>query len=166
MALSDLFSNTAVGSAQPYITPTTSGTSQVLGSLESVLGSNSPYIQNARRRGLETAATRGGINSSIAAGSSERAALEAAAPLAMQGVNIDQANLQQERGAQYDNWLSGQNFGRALYGQKFTSSLEMLNMLQQAALSDPELYTPEVTSGLGNFFQQNMQDIMKRYFND
>lgn len=164
MALSDLFSNTAMSSPIPVTTPTTSGTSQVLGSLESILGSNSPYIQNARRRGMETAATRGGINSSIAAGSSERAALEAAAPLAMQGVNIDQSNLQQTREAEYANWLSGQNFGRALYGQKFGSSLDMLNTLQQAAISDPELYSPEVTSGLGNFFQQNMNDILKRYF--
>lgn len=164
MALADLFRNTAVDSRTASITPTTSGTSQVMGSLESILGSNSPYLQNARRRGAETAATRGGINSSIAAGSSERAALEAAAPLVQQGVGIDQNNLQQTRGAEYENWLSGQNFGRALYGQQFTNSLDMLNNLQQAALSDPELYTPEVTSGFSNFFQKNMQDVMKRYF--
>lgn len=93
MALSDLFSTGYNISRTPTLTPTTSGTSQVMGSLESVIGSNSPYIQNARRRGLETAATRGGINSSIAAGSSERAAIEAAQPLVQQGVAIDQALL-------------------------------------------------------------------------
>lgn len=164
MALADLFRNTAYTPSTPYVTPTTSGTTQVMGALESVIGGNSPYIQNARRRGYETAATRGGINSSIAAGSAERSALEAAAPLAMQGVNIDQQNLQQTRGAEYDNWLSGQNFGRALYGQKFTNSLQMLNTLQQASIADPELYTPEVMSGLGNFFEQSTNDILKRYF--
>lgn len=164
MALSDLFSTGYNISRTPTLTTTTSGTSQVMGSLESVIGSNSPYIQNARRRGLETAATRGGINSSIAAGSSERAAIEAAQPLVQQGVAIDQANLQQQRGAEYDNWLSEQNFGRALVGQRFNSATDMLSMLQQAALNDPELYTPEVTSGYSNFFTKNFDDIMKRYF--
>lgn len=164
MALQDLFNTGVMGSPSPTVTPAASGTSQVLGSLEQVLGSNSPYIENARRRGLETAATRGGINSSIAAGSAERAAIEAAQPLVQQGVSIDQANRQQQAEAEYSNWLSQQNFGRALYGQKFTSSIDMLNMLQQAALSDPELYTPEVVSGSANFFQRNFDDIMKRYF--
>lgn len=140
--------------------PNVSGTTQVMNSLEQVVGANSPYLANARRRGLEVAATRGGINSSIAAGSSERAALEAAAPLVQQGVGIDQNNQQ----VQYENWLSQQNFGRALFGQQFSNSLGMLNQLQQYALEDPELYTPEVTSGYSNFFQQNMNDILQRYF--
>ena len=137
-----------------------SGTTQVMSSLEQVTGANSPYLANAHRRGLEVAATRGGINSSIAAGSAERAALEAAMPLVQQGLAIDQ----QAQQVQYDNWLSQQNFGRALFGQQFSSSLGMLNQLQQYALEDPELYTPEVISGYSNFFQQNMNDILQRYF--
>ena len=137
-----------------------SGTSQVMSSLDQVVGANSPYIANAHRRGLEVAATRGGINSSIAAGSAERAALEAAMPLVQQGLAIDQ----QAQQVQYDNWLAEQNFGRALFGQQFSSSLGMLNQLQQYALEDPELYTPEVISGYSNFFQQNMNDTMQRYF--
>ena len=149
-----------VGSASALPRPAVSGTSQAMSSLEQVMGANSPYLANARRRGLEVAATRGGINSSIAAGSSERAALEAAMPLVQQGLAIDQ----QAQQVQYDNWLSEQNFGRALFGQQFTSSLGMLNQIQQYALEDPELYTPEVISGYSNFFQQNMNDILQRYF--
>lgn len=137
-----------------------SGTSQVMSSLEQVVGANSPYLANARRRGLEVAATRGGINSSIAAGSSERSALEAAAPLVQQGLAIDG----QARDAEYNNWLAQQNFGRALFGQQFSSSLNMLDRLNQYALEDPELYTPEITSGFSNFFQQQTNDILKRYF--
>ena len=137
-----------------------SGTTQVMSSLEQVLGANSPYLANARRRGAEVAATRGGINSSISAGASERSALEAAMPLVSQGVGIDQQNQQ----VGYDNWLAEQNFGRALFGQKFNNSLGMLNQIQQYALEDPELYTPEVTSGFSNFFQQNMNDVLQRYF--
>ncbi|MEM4546779.1 MAG: hypothetical protein QW328_08485, partial [Nitrososphaerota archaeon] len=45
---------------------------------------NNPYIQNARQRGVEYAARRGGVNTSIAAGASERAAIEAALPIASQ----------------------------------------------------------------------------------
>ena len=153
------FNMTQQGHSAP-LPRTTSGTSQAMASLDQVTGANSPYLANAHRRGLEVAATRGGINSSIAAGSAERAALEAAMPLVQQGLAIDQ----QAQQVQYDNWLSQQNFGRALFGQQFSSSLGMLNQLQQYALEDPELYTPEVISGYSNFFQQNMNDTMQRYF--
>lgn len=138
-------------------------TSIVQGSLESMLDPNSRYIQNARQRGLEYANTRGGINSSIAAGASERAAIEAAAPLAQQAVQIQQAR----ESANRENWLSQQNFARALQGQfssaKLNSSLEMLSAIQQYALEDPELYTPEVVSGLSDFFSKNQNDILSRY---
>lgn len=162
MALADYITNAMAPQALP--TQPLNGAQQVLGTLEQTVGSGSSYIQNARRRGMETAATRGGINSSIAAGAAERSALEAAQPLVQQAVSIDQSNWQLGQQAQYDNWLAQQNFGRALYGQQFSSSLDMLNYLQQAAVNDPELYTPEVTSGFSNFFQKNTQDILNRYF--
>lgn len=159
MALSDyLMGQPNLQSRAPRIP---SGASQVTSSLEQMLAPNSAYIQNARQRGLEQAATRGGINSSIAAGAAERAAIEAAAPLAQQAVGLDQTGIN----AQYENWLAQQDFGRALFGQRFSSSLGMLERIQQYGLEDPELYTPEVLSGFNNFFQQNMSDILKRYFN-
>lgn len=49
-----------------------------------LLSSTNPYIQNARQRGVEFAARRGGVNSAIAAGSAERAAIESALPIASQ----------------------------------------------------------------------------------
>lgn len=138
--------------------------SVVQGSLQSMLAPTSEYIQNARQRGVEMAATRGGINSSIAAGAAERAAMESAAPLAQQAVNIQQSR----EAVNADNWAATQNFNRAFLGQlgtaTFNNSLGMLNMLQQYALEDPELYTPDVTSGFSNFFSQNMNDILGRYF--
>jgi hypothetical protein len=140
------------------------GTAQAMSSLDQVLSSGSPYIENARRRGLETAAARGGINSSIAAGASERAAIEGAMPLVQQGLQIDAAR----QNAQYENWLSEQNFGRALVGQKFNNSSSMLQTIQEYALADPELYTPDAVSGLTNFFSQNangvFDSILARYF--
>lgn len=50
--------------------------------LNDLISSNSLYMRNARQRGLEAAASRGLLNSSIASGSSMRSALEAAAPIA------------------------------------------------------------------------------------
>jgi len=49
--------------------------------LNSLLDENGSYLQNAARRGLEVAGSRGLLNSSIAAGTSTRAALEAAMPI-------------------------------------------------------------------------------------
>lgn len=136
----------------------------VQGSLEAMLNPNSQYIKDARRRGMNFAAQRGGVNSSIAAGASERAAVDAAVPLAQSALNIQQGR----EGAERENWLSGQNFNRALLGQfssgAFNNSLSMLNTIQQYALEDPELYTPEVTSGFSNFFNENMNNILKQYF--
>lgn len=129
-------------------------------SIESFLGSNSPLTQNARQRGVEYAATRGGINSSIAAGAAERSAMEAAMPLAQTALSMQQ----QQDTVTMDDWTSNQNFNRSLYGQQVSSSLGMLNKVQEYALADPALYTPEVISGYSNFFQKNMNDIMSQYF--
>lgn len=50
--------------------------------LNNLLSGDSAYIQNARLRGLQGAGKRGLLNSSIAAGSAERAAIESGLPIA------------------------------------------------------------------------------------
>ncbi len=50
--------------------------------LTNLLQKKNPYIQNAQQRGLQAAGKRGLLNSSIAAGSAERAAIEAGMPIA------------------------------------------------------------------------------------
>jgi len=52
--------------------------------LDELLNKQGKYISAARQRGVEQAASRGLLNSSIAAGSAERAAIEAALPIAKQ----------------------------------------------------------------------------------
>jgi len=52
--------------------------------LNNILAQGGDYIQNAQSRGQEVAAGRGLLNSSIASGAAERAAIEAAAPIAAQ----------------------------------------------------------------------------------
>lgn len=175
MALSDYLTQNPYNQTQAQTNPTAAPSYQqnlqdpnemVQSSLEAMLDPSSSYIRNARQRGAEYAASRGGINSSIAAGASERAAIEAAAPLAQQALAIQS----QREQVQADDWLSNQNFNRSMQGQiammPLQNSFNMLNMVQQAAIQDPALYTPEVTSGYSNFFQKNMKDIMENYFKD
>lgn len=130
------------------------------GSLDHFMDPNSALIQQARQRGMEVAATRGGINSSIAAGASERAALDSAVPLAQAAAGmqagVDQVKLQ--------DWASQQGFNRELYSMPFTSSMGMLQRVTDMSLQDPELYSPSVISGYTNFFNQQMGDMMRRYF--
>jgi len=138
----------------------------VQGTLESMLNPNSQYIQNARQRGIEYAASRGGLNSTIAAGAAERSAMEAATPLVGQALDIQR---QREQVAAED-WMSGQNFNRALQGQltmlPVTNTMNMMNAVQEYALANPALYTPEVISGYTNFFQKNMNDMLSQYFSN
>lgn len=129
-------------------------------SLDYFMDPNSQYMQNARQRGLELAATRGGMNSSIAAGASERAALEAAMPLAQSAVGM-QAGAEQ---AQIQDWLAQNGFNREMAAMPFTNSMNMLNRISELGMQDPELYTPSVVSGLNNFFNQQMNDMISRYF--
>ena len=165
MAIETQFSQ---GALNPFAAPATKTYGQnlqnpndiVKGTLESFLDPNSSYIQNARQRGMEVAATRGGVNSSIAAGASERAAIDAAAPLATQSLEIQGAR--ENLNAQ--NWMNQQDFSRSLTAQQFGNTSSMLNLLTQAGIDDPELFTPEVISGYSNFFENNMRDILGKYF--
>lgn len=242
--------------------------------LGNLLNSGNPYMENAARRGLEVAGARGLLNSSIASGSAQRSAIEAAQPLlneAMQtfnarenmkftqgenaadraqqerlqvleqnfqgnenaaqrkltaelqalGINADMANnmanrmlqlqmqregnaftseqnqlnrtqnvndmlLQNELGLQnmtaenffrqqmqadatmQQDWLNSQSFSR-----QFNSALSMIpisnaadlnNYLMQAAISEPEVYTPEVLSGMSSFFNNNLLALLQQYF--
>lgn len=129
-------------------------------SLDYFMNPNSAYIQQARQRGMENAAVRGGVNSSIAAGASERAAMEAAVPLAQASAGM-QAGIDQAKLAE---WAAQQGFNRELYSIPFTSSMNMLQKFTDAGLQDPELYSPSVISGFTNFFNQQMNDMLKSYF--
>jgi hypothetical protein len=70
--------------------------------LNALTTSNSPYITAARTSGMATANRRGLLNSSMAAGASEGAAIAAAAPIASQDAQqLSQKNLAYQQGG-YD----------------------------------------------------------------
>lgn len=129
-------------------------------SLSYFMDPNSQLRRQARQEGLNTAAERGGINSSIAAGASERAALAQAVPLAQGAVS---AKLGQEQ-VKLQDWLDAQGFSREMASIPYQSSMNMLSAISAQALQDPQLYSPSVVSGFSNFFNQNMNDILKQYF--
>jgi len=61
--------------------------STVSGQLNSLLSEESPYLKQARLQGEEASAQRGMLNSSMAAGASQAAAIKAALPVAQQDAN-------------------------------------------------------------------------------
>jgi hypothetical protein len=129
------------------------------------LNPNSPYIQSATRHGLDVAHQRGLLNSSIASGTSQRAAIDAAMPLVSEAASIQK---QRESYASQD-WLANNSFNREFAGTlallPIQNSFQMLNALFQYAAEDPATYTPAVVNEMSNFFTQNMQNIMSTYFN-
>jgi hypothetical protein len=157
------------GVTTPSITPTqapfpfgsgNSYESELQSSLDYFMNPNSQLMQQAAQRGMEVAATRGGVNSSIAAGASQRAAMEQAVPLAQSAAAVRVG----ERQALIQDWAAQQGFNRELAAMPFTSSMNMLQQVTQYSLQDPQLYTPGVISGYTNFFNQQMNDMMQRYF--
>jgi hypothetical protein len=151
----------------------------VANQLESLLNSNSPYMRNAAQRGAEYAASRGNLNSSIGAGSARRAALEAAMPIAQadaqayrdaNAANFDSlSQLRQMRVAgDIENWLNSESYTREFNGQlamlPISSSIDMLQYIMQRGMEDPAVYPPDVLSGLANFFNGSMFDILNRFY--
>ena len=82
---------TAYGADTSTLDPTLRTVDQnndtVAGQLHSLLASGSPYLESAKAGARDTANSRGLINSSIAAGAGEAAAINAALPIAQQDAN-------------------------------------------------------------------------------
>lgn len=151
----------------------------VANQLQALLNSDSAYMQNADQRGREFANSRGALNSSIGAGAARRAALEAAMPIAQADAQAYReanaanfASLSQLRqmrvAGDIENWLNDQTYTREWNGNlamlPIGSSIDMLQYIMQRGMEDPSVFTPDVLSGLNNFFNGNMFDILSRYY--
>lgn len=112
------------GTAPRPDTPPTSiqsAAGTVQGALDTLLNNNGAYMRNARQTGLDMARSRGLINSSIAAGNSQAAAISAAQPLVNNALDIfnrrENENFTLGRDsslANLQNWLAGRNQERNL----------------------------------------------------
>jgi hypothetical protein len=129
-----------------------------------LLAADSPYMQAAKQAGLEYAAKRGLLNSSIAGGASQKAAIEASNPI----VNNVLSVYGQERGAQLSDWMSSEalkrDFSTTLAALPIKTSFDMLTGLAQAATNAPDVFTPEYINSMSNFFTANMQNVMANFF--
>jgi len=76
--------------------------STVQGQLKSLLSSDSDYIKEAEAAGTRTAANRGLLNSSMAAGASRSAAIQAALPIAQQDAQTYAAAQNAQQAAEYN----------------------------------------------------------------
>lgn len=136
----------------------------VTGVQNKLLGQDSTYMNLAKQQGLETAAKRGLLNSSIAAGASQRSAIEASNPI----VNNVLSTYGQERGAQLSDWMSSEalkrDFSTTLAALPIKTSFDMLTGLAQAATNAPDVFTPEYVNSMSNFFTANMQNVMANFF--
>lgn len=165
------------------------GNELVSNQMNSLLSDSNPYIQNARQRGVEYANSRGLMNSSIAAGASQRAATEAALPIASADAaayrsagdqtygagsrlrELDVASRLADRSRMFDvqaqDWLANSAFNREFNGTlamlPIASSMDMWNGLLQLAASDPAIFTPTVLAGYQDFFQLGIDEYMSRY---
>jgi len=104
---------------------TVDGKQTVSGQLNTILGSGSALMQQADTQGLQTANSRGLLNSSIAAGASEGAMIAAATPIATAdattyskaaGYNADEKNQFATTNANAQNTASQFNAGNANTG--------------------------------------------------
>ena len=108
----------------------------VANQLAGLLSSNSPYMKAAREAGLRQANSRGLLNSSIAAGNAEAAAIAAAAPIAGQ----DAGQIHQRNQTELEGYT---NLRNAAFIQQMQDegalerlSLEMANRLELQGMSD------------------------------
>lgn len=99
------------------------GDATVEGRLNGLLDSNSPYMRLARTAGQRNAARRGLLNSSIAGGASEAAAIAAAAPIASQ----DAQQAFQRGQTQLEGDLQLRN-ATTLQSQQDSAAAERLNL--------------------------------------
>jgi len=125
---------TASQKVQDTATPKTgssyidNATNTVAGQLNTLLKSDSPYIQLAQTKAKEQAAGRGLLNSSMAAGAGQRAAIESALPIAQQDAETySKFGLQQQ---QAEN-LTATNLAEGIISEQITNQQATNQQLTQ-----------------------------------
>jgi len=147
---------------------------------------NSAYMQQVANRASQQANSRGLLNSSIAVGNAQAAAIEAAQPFVQEAMGLqrqregfafeggqnalDRAHQTQTQFDQagLQDWLAGnawtRDFNGALSLMPIQSTSQMLSAIMAAGLENPQVFTPSVMSGLSTFFGQNWMTTMRSLF--
>lgn len=117
----------------------------VAGQMDKLLADNSKYLQSARASGMALANNRGLVNSSLAAGAAEKAAIDAAAPIAAQdastyaasGLSAQNANQETKQlgyKGQIDSVVKMQELYNAAVLQQQQGGITQENTAQKYAL--------------------------------
>ena len=146
-------------------------------------------MQNAQMKGRRYSNSRGNLNSSIGAGDAQRAALDAAMPIAgadaatysraadstyASGDKIRTMGLQSflgqndtQQSAQAQDWLNNNTYNREFNGKlammPIANAADMWQGLMTMATGNPEIFTPEVLTGYQTFFQSGFDNYISKY---
>ena len=134
----------------------------VAGQMRGLLAENSPYLQVARTGALQTAAGRGLLNSSIAAGAGEEAAIKQALPIAQQDAQTYADIGKQNAKAYSDSILNTQvaqlEHQKSLANAKITGALTTQEAQKQFEL--------QRISEAGQLQRQEIENAMKAVLQD
>jgi hypothetical protein len=112
------------GTMQSAVTYTPDQNSLVSGQLDKLLSKDSDYLNLARTKAMQTAASRGLLNSSIAAGAGESAAIDAARPIAEGDASAYFTSQRDNAAAQNQFAQQANQFGRDAAMAKFKGVLD------------------------------------------
>jgi hypothetical protein len=157
--------------------------------LSRLLDENGRYIQSARLRGREQAANSGMLLSSTAAGASQRAAIDAGAPIAQADAGVYANTASENMRAQNDDVMADQSQGRQLFGQSMGLRAQLddsaagrdfqsaeafaergwrsgeagLDRAQQSGMQNNEFGWRSGEAGLDRGFQERMQGLTQQF---
>jgi len=135
--------------------------------LTNMVNSNSRFMTEAKRSGLEQAATRGAGNSSIAAGAAMREAMRAAAPIAQQDAGFTQTEYGRGMAAQYEDDLAGNSLIRDLDKTLFTlrgqNAMSQNDLMRNIAMANAQAGISDATERARMARQNEMAnaDVMR-----
>lgn len=101
--------------------------------LNNLLSGDSTYIQNARLRGLQGAGKRGLLNSSIAAGSAERAAIESGLPIASADAQTYLQTRMQNQGDLNQNLMQERDIANRMMEAEMNRTTAAMNAADRGA---------------------------------
>ena len=132
----------------------------VSGQMTGLLNQNSPYMQAATAGAMRTANNRGLLNSSIAAGDGQKAAIESSMPIAQQDAGFYQGIHTQNAKTISDSFLNNQ-IGELDYNKSVTTSAQIGAQTAQDyagkfALQKLSDYAQERRVEIDNAFKLNM----------
>lgn len=136
------------------------GKATVSGQMTGLLNQNSPYMQAATAGAMRTANNRGLLNSSIAAGEGQKAAIESSMPIAQQDAGFYQGIHTQNAKTISDSFLNNQigelDYNKSLNNAELTGALTAQDYAGKFALQKLSDYAQERRVEIDNAFKLNM----------